>query len=58
MKNLNFRLLTADEIGVRVTKINEYGAELTLYKNARVDQQLLDEAVGPFGWKREHREVI
>ncbi len=58
MKELDFRLLNADEIGVRVTKINEYGAELALYKNARVDQQLLDKAVGPFGWKREHREVI
>lgn len=58
MKTLEFRTLTKKEVQVRVASINEYGAILTLYKNARVDQQLLDEAVGPFGWKREHREVI
>lgn len=58
MKALEFRTLTKKEVQVRVASISEYGAILTLYKNARVDQQLLDEAVGPFGWKREHREVV
>jgi hypothetical protein len=49
-----FRLLNANEIDVRVATINEKGATLLLYKDARCDMNILDETVGAFNWKREH----
>ena len=49
-----FRLLKADEIDVRVATINENGASLLLYKDARCDMNILDETVGCFNWKRSH----
>lgn len=49
-----FRTLKADEIDVRVSQINAKGCALLLYKNARVDMDLLDETVGPLNWKRHH----
>lgn len=48
------RNLFPDEIEVRIGKVNAYGATLLLYKNARVDMDILDEVYGPLGWKREH----
>lgn len=52
---LKFRPLRADEIDCRVAKINEKGLFLLLYKDARVDQNILDETVGCMNWQREHR---
>lgn len=49
------RLLKADEIECRVSTINEKGLSLLLYKDARVDQKILDETFGAFGWKRSHQ---
>ncbi len=49
------RLLKADEIECRVSVINEKGLSLLLYKDARVDQKILDETFGVFGWKRSHQ---
>lgn len=49
-----FRNLKSDEIDVRVASINEKGLSLLLYKDARVDQDILDETVGPFNWQRRH----
>ena len=49
------RLLRADEIECRVSVINEKGLSLLLYKDARVDQRILDETFGAFGWKRSHQ---
>lgn len=49
------RLLKADEIECRVSVINEKGLSLLLYKDARVDQKILDETFGIFGWKRSHQ---
>lgn len=49
-----FRTLYADEIDVRVAQINTKGCSLLLYKNARVDMDLLDETVGAMNWKRQH----
>lgn len=47
--------LAVDQIDFRVLTINNGGyASLTPYKDARVDQHRLDEAVGPLSWKREH----
>lgn len=51
------RLLRADEIECRVSIINKYGLRLLLFKDARVDQKILDEAFTPFGWKRTHQEI-
>lgn len=51
------RLLRADEIECRVSTINIYGLRLLLYKDARVDQKILDEMFTPFGWQRTHQEM-
>lgn len=48
------RLLRADEIEVRVGVVRSNGVSLLLYKDARVDQNILDETFGIFGWKRKH----
>jgi len=48
------RLLKANEIEVRVGSCKEKGASLLLYKNARVDMQIMDETFGTLNWKREH----
>lgn len=49
-----FRLLKADEIDVRVAQIQSNWLTLLLYKDARVDMDILDETVGCMNWKREH----
>lgn len=49
------RLLRADEIECRVATVNEKGLSLLLYKDARTDQNILDEVFTPFGWKRSHQ---
>jgi len=49
-----FRNLKANEIEVRTQSIKEKGCILLLYKDARCDQNILDETVTPLGWKREH----
>ena len=56
--NINeIRLLNADEIECRIAVINEKGLNLLLYKDARVDQRILDETFGMFGWKRSHQSI-
>lgn len=53
-----FRTLYPHEIDVRVQQVANIGgkvkAVLLLYKNARVDMDLLDEHFGCLGWQREH----
>jgi len=49
-----FRDLRADEIECRVAQCSEKGVSLLLYKDARCDQNILDETVGEFGWMRAH----
>lgn len=52
---LRFRPLRADEIEVRIARvINSKGVQLLFYKDARVDQNMLDETVGPMNWQRSH----
>ena len=51
------RLLRANEIECRVSTISEKGISLLLYKDARVDQKILDETFTPFGWKRSHQSI-
>ena len=55
MEQNRIRLLRADEIECRIAMINEKGLSLLLYKDARVDQKILDETFGIFGWKRSHQ---
>lgn len=53
MENM-FRDLRANEIDCRVSQINEKGLALLLYKDARVDMDILDETVGAKNWQRKH----
>ena len=48
------RLLTPEDIDVRIQSVNKGGARLLLYKNARVDMAILDETFGPLNWQRSH----
>lgn len=51
------RLLHADEIECRVAMVMDTGVSLLLYKDARVDQRILDETFTTFGWKRSHQVI-
>lgn len=51
-----FRRLRADEIECRVSQINEKGLTLLLYKDARCDMNMLDEAVGPENWQCQYSD--
>ena len=53
MENM-FRDLKSNEIDVRIAQITEKGLSLLLYKDARVDQDILDETVGAMNWQRRH----
>ena len=53
---MKFRDLTKDEIECRVQSCKENGLVLLLYKDARVDMNVLDETVGAECWQREHYE--
>ena len=57
MENSIIRLLRADEIECRVATVNEKGVSVLLYKDARVDQKILDEVFGAFAWKRTHQSI-
>ena len=52
-----FRTLRADELDCRVGTCNDKGFSLLLYKDARCDQNVLDETVGKDNWQRDHKEV-
>lgn len=54
VNRMNFRLLKADEIDARISTCNQYGVGLLLYKDARCDQNILDETVGAMNWQRSH----
>lgn len=49
-----FRTLRADEVDVRIQTLKDNGFSLLLFKNARVDMDILDETIGAMNWKREH----
>lgn len=49
-----FRDLRAEEIECRVAQAKPSGVSLLLYKDARCDQSILDETVGPMNWQRHH----
>jgi len=49
-----FRDLKADEIDCRIAQVKQAGLSLLLYKDARVDMDILDETVGNMNWQRKH----
>ena len=53
---MEFRDLTREEIDVRIQSVKPNGLALLLFKDARVDMNILDETVGPECWQREHYE--
>ena len=52
---MQFRTLKPQEIDCRIGGIYAGGFTLLLYKDARVDMDILDETVGPENWTREHQ---
>ena len=54
---MEFRLLKANEIDCRIATIKNNGLSLLLYKDARVDQNILDETVGIMNWERKHELI-
>lgn len=54
---LNFRKLYVSELEARIGNISKTGSGLSLllYKDARVDQRLLDETAGPMNWEKSYR---
>lgn len=53
-KKYMFRDLKESEIDCRVSQITEDYLVLLLYKDARVDMDILDETVGAKNWQRKH----
>ena len=51
---MEIRTLRAEEIECRINMVKPNGVSLLLYKDARVDQNILDEVVGPMNWQRSH----
>ena len=56
-KRKGIRTLYPEEIECRVGLVRASGLSVLLYKDARVDQKILDEAFGSMNWMRKH-EVI
>lgn len=54
---IEFPLLEAEDIECRVAMVKDNGLQLLLYKDARVDQNILDATVGPMNWMREHSTI-
>ncbi len=52
-----FKLLTPDQIEVKVKQVTEKGVTLLLYKTARTDMDMLDDAVGAENWECDYREI-
>lgn len=51
------RALRADEIEIRIGTVGQNGVTLLLYKNARTDMQMLDEAFGAMNWQKDYKEI-
>lgn len=59
---MKFRVLKASEIDCRIQSIGQnktkaIGATILLYKDARVDMNILDETVGAMNWQRGHSVI-
>lgn len=51
---MEFRTLKPNEIDCRVAQIDKEWLTLLLYKDARVDMNILDETVGCLNWKKSY----
>lgn len=51
---MEFRLLRENEIDCRISQIASNYCTLLLYKDARVDQNILDETVGCMNWQKRY----
>lgn len=54
---MEIRLLKSEEIECRIQSVTQKGACFLLYKNARVDQTILDEVFGAMNWTRTHQLI-
>lgn len=54
---MEFRDLMAEEIECRIGTLKSNGLSLLLYKNARVDMDVLDETLGSENWQRDHKAI-
>jgi len=54
---LEWPLLTKDDIQVKVNTCTDKGSSLLLYKDARCDQNILDKVVGNGNWQRDHKLI-
>jgi len=57
MEKKVIRTLKASEIECRVQQVKAKGCVLLIYKDARVDMNLLDEIYGIEGWQRTHELI-
>ena len=55
--NIQFPLLTPEQIEVKVKQVTASGAIMLLYKTARTDMDLLDAVVGPTNWQKDYKEI-
>lgn len=51
---MEFRTLKAEEIDCRISQIEKTWCTLLLYKDARVDMNVLDESVGAMNWQKHY----
>ena len=54
---MEFRTLKANEIDCRVSQIESNWLSLLLYKNARVDMDILDETLGIMDWQKDYQLI-
>lgn len=54
--SINFPILSAEDIEVRVSMVKQKGLSVLLYKDARCDMRILDQTVGAQNWQRKHYE--
>lgn len=57
MSDISFRPLEAEDIEVRVAQCSDKGVSLLLYKDARCDMRILDDAVGAENWQCEYKSI-
>lgn len=57
MTNRLFRLLTPQDVEVRMNNAKNGYADLLVYKNARTDMDILDDTFGVMGWQCSYSEV-
>ena len=54
---MSIRALTKDEVEVKAKTCTEKGAMFLIYKTARTDMAVLDEAFGPMNWRNRYETI-